>query len=109
MIDIVFDDSVCGSLKIAQHYGEGEYKSGCMNMIVSHTDGSAPTTQEIAEAQQQAEERERLVWERATPLGGNRADVFGFSLALSVGELSVVTDPTEGMPIYYRILRKAYL
>lgn len=88
MIEIVFSDSACGSLKIAQHYGEGQYNSGCTGVIVSKQDGSEPTPAEISKAQQEAQERERLEWENAIPMGGNPKDVFGFNLMLSVGDIS---------------------
>lgn len=88
MIEIVFSDSACGSLKVAQHYGEGKYQGGCIGVIVSHADGSKPSKEEVEVAQQEAEERARLAWESATPLGGNPADIYGFNLVLSVGDIS---------------------
>ncbi len=88
MIEIVFSDSACGSLKIAQHYGEGKYQGGGISVIVSHTDGSKPTKKEVEVAQQEAEEKARLAWKSATPLGGNPADVYGFNLVLSIGDIS---------------------
>lgn len=87
MIEIVFGDSACGSLRMAQHCGEGPYQSGCLSVIISHTDGSKPTEKEIQTAQRKAEENARRVWERAVPLGGSPADIFGFSLALSIGDV----------------------
>lgn len=36
MVDIVFSDSACCSLKIAQHHGKGEYQGGCIGIIISH-------------------------------------------------------------------------
>ena len=88
MIEIVFSDSACGSLKIAQRYGKGKYQSGCIGVFVSHADGSRPTKKEIKDAQREAMKRERLAWESATPMGGNTADIYGFNLALSVGDIS---------------------
>lgn len=88
MIEIVFSDSACGSLKIAQHYGKGKYQSGGIGVIVSHADGSKPTEKEIEDAKRDAVEKERLAWESATPLGGNTADIYGFNLVLSVGNIS---------------------
>lgn len=88
MIEIVFSDSACGSLKMAQRYGKGKYQSGCIGVFVSHADGSQPTKKEIKDAQRDAVEKERLAWESATPLGGNPGDVYGFNLALSVGNIS---------------------
>lgn len=88
MIEIVFSDSACGSLKMAQHYGVGDYQDGSIGVFVTHSDGSKPTRRELRRAKQKAEERQRRAWENATPLGGNPADVFGFPLALSVGSVA---------------------
>lgn len=88
MIEIVFSDSACGSLKVAQHYGEGEYQDGCIGVFVSHADGSKPTKEEVEAARREAKEKARLAWESATPLGGDTADIYGFNLVLSVGDIS---------------------
>lgn len=69
MIEIVFSHSACGSLKVAQHYGKGEYKGGCSAAFISHADGRKPTKKEIKAAQREATETERLAWENATPMG----------------------------------------
>jgi Protein of unknown function./Domain of unknown function (DUF1835). len=88
MIEIVFGDSACASLKIAQRYGDGDYCGGSSGVIIGHSDSHAPTRKEIEEAQREIETRERLAWEKAVPLGGNPNDVFGFSLVLDVGDIS---------------------
>lgn len=88
MIHIVFSESAGGSLKIAQHYGKGKYQEGCIGIIISHADGSKPTKEEIKTARQEAKEKARLEWESATPLGGKTTDIYGFNLALSVGDIS---------------------
>ncbi len=88
MIEIVFSDSACGSLKMAQHYGKGKYQGGSIGIIVSHTDGTKPTKAEVKAAQREAAKKARLAWESATPMGGNSADIYGFNLALSVGDIS---------------------
>ena len=85
MIDIVFSESACGSLKVAQHYGEGKYQDGCIGVFVSHSDGSKPTKGEVEAARREAKEKARLAWESATPLGGETTDIYGFNLVLSVG------------------------
>jgi len=92
MIKVVFGDSACGGLKMAQHYGEGEYSGGAFGVFVSHHDGSEPTEEEIQAARREFEEKERLEWANATPMGGNPADVYGFSYGLSIGDIS------EGIP-----------
>ena len=88
MIEIVFSDSACGSLKVAQHYGEGEYQSGLIGVGITHKDGVKPLPEEIEEAKREFEEKSQLAWESARPLGGKAADVYGFNLALSVGDIS---------------------
>ena len=88
MIEIVFSDSAYGCLKMAQSFGKGEYRGGCMGVILSKKDGSQPTQAELEEAQREMEERDRLEWENATPMGGSSQDVFGFQLLLSIGDIS---------------------
>lgn len=88
MIEILFGDSACGSLKVAQRYGKGKYSGGSIGVMVSHPDGRKPTREEIKAAQQEAEERARLEWEKAVPLGGNTRDIYGFHLVLSIGDIS---------------------
>jgi hypothetical protein len=88
VIEIVFCDSAGGSLKLAQHYGKGKYRSGSAGVIISHSDGSQPTKAEIEKAQCELEEKERRAWEKAVPLGGNSMDVFSFHLVWSVGNIA---------------------
>ena len=88
MIEVVFSDSACGSLKMAQHYGEGEYRGGTFSVLVSHYDDSTPTEEEIQAAQLEFEKKERIEWKNATPIGGNSADVYGFGFMLSIGDIS---------------------
>lgn len=88
MIEVVFSDSACGGLKMAQTFGKGEDCVGHLAVLVAALDGAAPTGEEIAEAQREAEERNRLEWEKAAPMGGKPEDVFGFNLILSVGDIS---------------------
>lgn len=88
MVEIVFGDSAHGSLKQAQRFGEGAYRSGAIGVIISHADGSEPTEEEICAAQREAEKQMRAEWEAATPMGGNPANVYGFSYALSMGDIS---------------------
>lgn len=89
MIEILFSDSARGSLKAAQHYGVGKYLGGSIISVYIHKlDGSNPTKAETEAAEREAEEKERIKWESATPFGGNASDVFSFSLALSVGDIT---------------------
>lgn len=84
MLDIVFGDSACGALKLAQSCGSGAYRGGAVSVIVSHSDGTPATPEETAAAQREAEARARRDWERARPMGGSPADVFGFGLGLDM-------------------------
>lgn len=88
MIDVVFNDSACGSLKMAQHYGRGEYQSGPVSIIITKPDGGEATDEEIESAQREFEENDRLEWKQATPMGGNPADIYSFGLDLSIGDIS---------------------
>ena len=88
MIEIVFNESAAGSLKVAQHYGKGKYSGSAMSVFIMKKDGSEPTEEEKEAALREAQEKERLAWEQAVTLGGNAADVFCFSYALSIGDIS---------------------
>ena len=88
MIEVVFGDSACGSLKMAHHNGDREFSSGIISVIVSRPDGSEPTEEEIQAIQREAEERERLEWENTTPMGGSPADVYDLGFSLSIGDIS---------------------
>ena len=50
MIEIVFGDSAAGSMKQAQHFGKGKYHGGAIGVILSSSDGSKPTKEEIEQA-----------------------------------------------------------
>lgn len=89
MIEIVFSDSACGSLKCAQHIGEGCYSTGCTGCIsFIPSDGSELTEEELHRVQKEFEARQRTIWEKAVPMDGNTADIYGFALYLSIGDIS---------------------
>ena len=46
------------------------------------------SSDEMKEAQIQAQEQEHIAWENAIPLGGKSSDVYCFDMALSVGDIS---------------------
>lgn len=75
IIEIVFSDSACGSLKIAQHYGDGKYQDGCIGVIFKCADGNKPTKDEVETAGSEANEKARLAWESAVPMGGGTSDI----------------------------------
>ncbi len=89
MIEVVFNSSASGSLKIAQRFGKGNYpENSAVSVFVCHKDGTPVTEKELEEAKKEFIEKERLAWEKAIPLGGTAADVFCFDLSLSVGAIS---------------------
>ena len=59
MIEIVFGEGACGSLKVAQGYGKGKYPGGAVSVFIRNTDGTAPAAEEIQAAQLRAEEEAR--------------------------------------------------
>ena len=87
MVEAVFSESACGSLKYAQFFGRGEYGGGLLGIILEPSDGE-PSEEEIARLQRRAEEEHRRKWEQARPMGGRAQDVYGFSLGLSLGDIS---------------------
>ena len=88
MIEVLFSESAAGSLKAAQYYGDGKFKGICVSVIVSHEDGSAATAEEIEAVKKEAEEKERVEWGKAVPLGGNPDDIYCFDLAWDMGDIS---------------------
>lgn len=88
MLEVVFNESAAGSLKIAQSYGKGSYPSSALAVFMRHSDRREVTEQELREAKRAAEEQERAAWEKAVPLGGHPSDVFAFPLAHSVGDIT---------------------
>lgn len=88
MVEVVFSESACGTLKYAQSFGRGEYAGGFLGVILEPSDGEPPSEEEIAQIQRRAEEEHRREWEQACPMGGRPQDVYGFSLALSLGDIS---------------------
>ena len=59
MVEVVFGDSAAGSLKLAQSYGKGPYRSGAIGVILLRKDGREATEAEIEAARREAEARER--------------------------------------------------
>lgn len=84
MLEIVFGDSALGGLRAAVGYREGCF----VDVLILHEDGSAPTEDEIAEARRELEDRQRKERAESVPMEGDPGDFFGFSLNLSVGDIS---------------------
>ncbi len=88
MLDIVFNDSACGSLKFAQNFDTEGSGANFICVIGRHEDGSKLTEQEIETIRRQYEENERQKWENAVLLGGNASDIYSFHLALNMGDIA---------------------
>ena len=83
MIEIVFGESACGSLKIAQTYGKGKYRGSAVSIFMRHEDGSVPSSDEMKKAQLQAQEQERIAWENGYPYRDTSILCFAFFFHLS--------------------------
>lgn len=88
MLEIVFSDSAAGSLKLAQNYGKGNYQSAVIGVIAASRNGETLTPEEIENAKREVQQKERIAFENAVPLGGSPKDVYGINLALSFGDIS---------------------
>ena len=87
MLEVVFSKSAEGALKVAQHCADS-----CIGSAVSvyclTDDSSYPSTEEMAQEQQKAEERLKKRQSEAVSLDGNSRDVFCFVNDLSTGDIS---------------------
>lgn len=85
MIEIVFSESACGSLKMAKSF-KGTQTGTHINGMVLGEEETNKNAQ--ARAFLRAKKREREAWKAARPVEGGAGDVFGFPLALSTGDIS---------------------
>lgn len=91
MIEILFEESLRGSLAHAQNYGNGPYPGGYSFITYYNEDGSLMTEEQAKIAGDLAEAAEKIRWEEATPLGGSFDDVFNFGEKFNLGDLSSKT------------------
>jgi len=98
MIEIVFGESACGSLKIAQTYGKGKYRGSAVSIFMRHEDGSVPSSDEMKKAQLQAQEQERIAWENAIP----RAVMFIVLIWLLVWEIFLIMELANSGKMFSR-------
>lgn len=99
MLDIVFGDSACESLKYAQHFGQGKYHGTC-TVLLGNEEASE---EEITQARRRIEEESRREWENAQLMGGNSENVYGFGLGLSVGDISEDTPGSARRGVLRRL------
>ena len=107
MIEIVFSESAGGSLKVAQHFGEGKSR-GVSTVIVGHSNGTKPTQEELEQARVEFERKEQEAWEKAVPLGGRPSDVFCLAVALSVGDIAETILGTKRREVIEELYVKCY-
>ena len=55
MVEIVFSESAAGSLKSAQHYGDGKFKGVSVGVFATREDGNQLSAGEIEQIKKQAE------------------------------------------------------
>lgn len=84
MLEVVFNDSARISLMMAQHYGEGSYQEVQFAMAFEED----LDEDELETCRQELVAEEKAKWEASKPLGGSKADIFGFELNLSHGDIS---------------------
>ena len=101
MIEIVFGESACGSLKIAQTYGKGKYRGSAVSIFMRHEDGSVPSSDEMKKAQLQAQEQERIAWENAIHWEA-RAVMFIVLIWLLVWEIFLIMELANSGKIFSR-------
>lgn len=92
MLEVVFSESAKGSMRCAQHCGEGQsVENPCFGVFSSEPISPEKEKELLEKAQRQHLELQRI----AIPLGGNPEDVFGLSLELSMGDIAA---PLENGP-----------
>ena len=127
MLEIVFSESACGALKLAQRYGEGKYRGGAIGVIARNEDGSEPSQEELDKLRREAEDAYDVSIRRALAeaprefregrLIGDILDRYALGvgdgwLAMRIetmvhaGELAVVQQAEADRP-YSRVLRRA--
>lgn len=88
MLELCFDDSTRGGLKVAQHCTEA-IGAGTFAVTLAGKDGKKPSLKErrqaLRQVRREAEERQK----NAVSLGGNPRDVLALSLGLDRGDIRV--------------------
>ena len=86
MLELCFDQSTRGALRVAQHCGGGG--KGAVGVIVAASDQGDPVAEQAARRAAEAFRRRQEELEReAVPLGGSPNDVLTLSLGLDMGDI----------------------
>ncbi|MBQ1229083.1 MAG: DUF1835 domain-containing protein [Firmicutes bacterium] len=91
MIEITFNVSAWVGLRIAQTYGQGKYKPQGKPAVMFYGTGKGSKLArwlKVRKVRKEWQERERLEWESAQPLGGKPQDIYYFDLRLSMGSIA---------------------
>lgn len=87
MLEILFTESAAGGLKYSKNYGKGEYRPHTAVAVLTE-DGKQLSDAELELYKKEAEEKERLSWEKAVPMDIDSRDVVALPFALSTGDIS---------------------
>lgn len=87
MLELCFDMSTCGALRVAQHCGRGG--KGAVGVIVAASDQGDPAVaeQEARRAAEAFRRHQEELEREAIPLGGDPGDVMTLSLGLDMGDI----------------------
>lgn len=85
MLELCFDMSTCGALRVAQHCGGGG--KGAVGVIVAASDQGDPVAEQAARRAAEAFRRQEELEREAIPLGGSPNDVLTLSLGLDMGDI----------------------
>lgn len=85
MLELCFDQSTRGALRVAQHCGGGG--KGAVGVIVAASDQGDPVAEQAARRAAEAFRRQEELEREAIPLGGSPNDVLTMSLGLDMGDI----------------------
>ncbi|MBR6610075.1 MAG: DUF1835 domain-containing protein [Oscillospiraceae bacterium] len=106
MLEILFTESAAGGLKYSKNYGKGEYRPHTAVAVLTEV-GKQLSDAELELYKKEAEEKERLHWEKAVPMDIDSRDVVALPFALSTGDVSE-DYPAEKRLKYFDQLMSIY-
>ena len=106
MLEILFTESAAGGLKYSKNYGKGEYRPHTAVAVLTR-DGEQLSDAELELYKKEAEEKERLHWEKAVLMDIDSRDVVALPFALSTGDVSE-DYPAEKRLKYFDQLMSIY-
>ena len=85
MLELCFDRSVRGALRVAQHCGTG--RGIAFTTIIGSDGGDPPAKKKLRQARQEFRRRQEILEREAVPLGGSPEDVLALALGLDMGDI----------------------